>query len=792
MTKTDLHVHSKYSNHPSEWFLKRIGASESYTEPDFIYEKAKANGMNYVTITDHNNISGSIYLKQKYPHDVFTGVESTAYFPEDGTKIHILIYDISEKQFEIIEKIRKNIYDLRDYFKENDIIHSVAHATYSVNGTLDSNHLEKLILLFDYFEVGNGLRNEKSNKNLYEFLKTLTKENMEILQQKHNISPYSNNSWLKGYTAGSDDHAGIFIGKTYTESKCNNMNDFLNNLRNKKTFFKGNYINYKSFTFSTYKIAYDYAKSKSSNISDSFMNKLNQFMFEGKGFTKKDKIKLKFRNFKKDKNEDKLKNMLIDFINEINKEKIEDLETKLDKFYDKVNNISDEFIKKMVEAAKESIEKGDLYKLIHSFTTYLPGIFLYIPFVSSFKHLNENKEIINGIKNTLNKNPSTDNKNILWFTDTINDLNGVSVTLKKIGWLAYKKSKNLKIISSLLEKEINDELPPNLINLKPIVDFKLPHYEEHNLNIPSILSALKEISLYDVDEIYISTPGPIGLIGLLISKLTGIKSYGVFHTDFTEQVKKIITSDDSPYSLVEKYNKWFYSEVDEIKVPTNEYISVLKTRGFSSNSISIFKKGIDFKNFYPIKINKSYLKTKYNIEEGINLIYTGRISKDKNLEFLIDLFEDLQNSIEKINLIFVGDGPDYEELKNSTINNKNIYFIGRVKNEVISIILCGSDLLLFPSVIDTFGMTVLEAQACGIPAIVSDAGGAKEIVINNKTGYVIEALNKNLWLEKINLIISYIKNNSIEYKKMKNFAHIEAKKRFNWDLAMKDIFDKKT
>ena len=80
MAKTDLHVHSKYSEHSSDWFLKRIGANESYVNPDDNYILARQNGMDFVTITDHNRIDGSIYLQEKYPDNVFSGVELTTYF----------------------------------------------------------------------------------------------------------------------------------------------------------------------------------------------------------------------------------------------------------------------------------------------------------------------------------------------------------------------------------------------------------------------------------------------------------------------------------------------------------------------------------------------------------------------------------------------------------------------------------------------------------------------------------------------------------------------------------------
>ena len=67
MKKVDLHVHSRFSVHPSEWFLQRLGTRESYTEPEEIYRIAKKRGMSFVTITDHNQIDGVMKLKELHP-----------------------------------------------------------------------------------------------------------------------------------------------------------------------------------------------------------------------------------------------------------------------------------------------------------------------------------------------------------------------------------------------------------------------------------------------------------------------------------------------------------------------------------------------------------------------------------------------------------------------------------------------------------------------------------------------------------------------------------------------------
>ena len=210
MIRADLHAHSKYSEHPSEWFLQRLGAQESYVEPEFIYKTAKSRGMDLVTITDHNRIEGSIILQHLHPDDTFTGVESTVYFPEDDCKVHILVYGLTERQFDDIQKIRTDIYEMRDFLRQENLAHAVAHATYAVNGKISIEHLEKLILLFDVFEGINGGREDIHNTVWLKTLSSLTPEHIARLYERYRIEPFSDTPWIKGFTGGGDDHAGLF------------------------------------------------------------------------------------------------------------------------------------------------------------------------------------------------------------------------------------------------------------------------------------------------------------------------------------------------------------------------------------------------------------------------------------------------------------------------------------------------------------------------------------------------------------------------------------------------------
>lgn len=93
MAKMDMHVHSSCSEHPSEWFLKRLGTRESYVPPETVYRLCKAAGMDFVTLTDHNSIDGALELRVKHPQDTIVGVESTTYFLKTEQKSTFLFTD---------------------------------------------------------------------------------------------------------------------------------------------------------------------------------------------------------------------------------------------------------------------------------------------------------------------------------------------------------------------------------------------------------------------------------------------------------------------------------------------------------------------------------------------------------------------------------------------------------------------------------------------------------------------------------------------------------------------------
>lgn len=396
----------------------------------------------------------------------------------------------------------------------------------------------------------------------------------------------------------------------------------------------------------------------------------------------------------------------------------------------------------------------------------------------------QNREII---RRLVPERPrKTRERRILWFTDTLNDLNGPSVTLKKLGWLSHRRGINLHLVSSLMEDEISAELPPNFINLPFIWKFKLPYYNKYTMKVVSFIKALKLIKSYRPTDIYISTPGPVGMFALLASAMLGTRTVGIYHTDFYLQSKAVSGSTLSPY-LIERGVKWLYSRMDEIHVPSVQYMDILESRGYDRAKMKIFRRGLDSRLFSIRESGKPLIMERYNIRDGVTLLFTGRISKDKNLDFLLEVYRRLIAKRPNTNLLMVGDGPDLEYTKRKMKDCPRVVFTGMVEQSLLPELYSGSDIFVFPSVADTFGMSVLEAQSCGLPAVVSDAGGPKEIILDGSTGLVAKSNDHAEWVKKIESLMNIMEHDYEAYLVMKEKSRRHILDNYDWNSVLREL-----
>ena len=152
--------------------------------------------------------------------------------------------------------------------------------------------------------------------------------------------------------------------------------------------------------------------------------------------------------------------------------------------------------------------------------------------------------------------------------------------------------------------------------------------------------------------------------------------------------------------------------------------------------------------FHGIEVHKYKCSMPREKRDVIKVINVGRLSIEKQQELLVYTFRDICSVCNNIKLFLVGDGPDKDKIselvKKLDLSGK-VELLG-VRNDIPDL-LADSDIFVFPSYREAFGLSLLEAMASGLPVIVSNTGALPEIVENNGNGYLIDT-NKPIGLIK--------------------------------------------
>ena len=259
-----------------------------------------------------------------------------------------------------------------------------------------------------------------------------------------------------------------------------------------------------------------------------------------------------------------------------------------------------------------------------------------------------------------------------------------------------------------------------------------------------MLQILEWADRQQFDVIHVSTPGPMGLCGWLVSKMLRVPMLATYHTDFPAYIEKL-SGDHRVGNGTATYMKWFYSQAATVFVRSAAYRFKLLDLGVEEHKLRVLPAGVDLEKFNASMRNANCLA---NIAQPRRLLYAGRVSVEKNLRLLVEIFARLCLSRKDAAPIVAGEGPYLAEMKELLVNLP-AHFVGMQSDEQLARLYAGSDLFVFPSRTDTLGQVVLEAQACGLPAIVSNEGGPKETVVEDVTGRVLMSDDPADWCDAI-------------------------------------------
>jgi len=213
LLRADLHIHTRHSLLGT---LPVLGARDCYSDPEAAYERAKLQGMDLVTFTDHDTITGCLELLSSRPElpDFFISEEVTASDPLSGCRLHVSVFGIDEERHREIQRLRGNIRELMAYLDREGIPAALNHLGSSlVRRRPDMTTLVDLLSEFRLLESLNGAQRRASNAavdTVAGFLENLGKR--------------------VGRTGGSDAHTLARIGTAWTEVEATDCESYLLNL----------------------------------------------------------------------------------------------------------------------------------------------------------------------------------------------------------------------------------------------------------------------------------------------------------------------------------------------------------------------------------------------------------------------------------------------------------------------------------------------------------------------------------------------------------------------------------
>ncbi len=751
--RLDLHLHSKYSTRPSQWILQKLGCAESFSEPLKLYERARARGMSLVTITDHNTIAGSLDIA--HLPGTFVSEEITTYFPEDRCKLHVLAYHITEAQHRDIQPLRENVFDLVPYLRQQGIAHVLAHALFAVNERLTPEHFEQCLLLFNSFEL-NGTRDALQNTVLRDILESLTPRDIDRLADKHGLTPWGQEPWVKGLTGGSDDHSGLNAARMFTEFDGEaGVENVLAGLAARAGRPMGQAATPLTMAHNIYSIAYQFYKSRAPlpaaarsvpalGFADQALDPGEETPRESllariQGFFSRRRTALYLRWVSGSQAHEVLLKEASALVSgdegfqAVARGAVKDMAVMEREWYRFVAKATDQVLSQFADRILQSVLRARLFDVFHTIGSAASLYALLAPYFVSYGLFSSERAFCDRCLEAFGREPQRPRRTglkIAHFTDTFREVNGVARTIRQQLRLVDQHGKHMRVLTCGQEADL-----AGAVNFEPVGAFEIPEYPELKLFYPPFLKMLAHCFEEDYDLILAATPGPVGLAALAIARILKVPFHGTYHTAFPQYVGAL-TQDAGLEDASWRYMLWFYNQMDVVYAPSRATVEELVARGIPESKVKTYPRGVDVGRFHPAKRNGFFKR--YAAGPGLKLLYVGRVSREKDLHVLTEAFRKLRSLRRDLELIVVGDGPYLAEMKQA-LRGLPAVFTGVLDGEDLAAAYASSDIFVFPSATDTFGNVVLEAQASGLPVIVTDKGGPRENMVPDRTGLVVAA-----------------------------------------------------
>jgi glycosyltransferase involved in cell wall biosynthesis/predicted metal-dependent phosphoesterase TrpH len=684
-----MHCHSTASQISKLGVQRAVGLPECATPPEEVYELAKRRGMDFVTITDHDTIEGALQIADR--PDVFVSEKLTARFKGEPQAVHVLCYGITAEDHEWLQANNHDVELCAMYLHDQRIACALAHPYYAVGAPLTRRHRRRLAELFEVWETRNGSRAHELNRPAAMYVGT--RDGIGI--------------------GGSDDHAGVDIGRTWTQAPAAvTPAEFLEHMRAGRVQAKGKQGSAAKWAHAAIALA---ARSLGDERHDAtaaaasdprrVMRMAQRLLSEGDarhGPTGADlrpeDARCLLRAW--------LAAIELDHLDErglIAYMQHEDF--KHSELYRKACRLHERKLRAAVEQALRAAT-GDggaenttadpsgvaSTRVAAAAGGIFESLIAAIPYAPATTFLTREQTKLDA------REEDGEPPRIAIVADGIGSTHGVTRTIEEIrgrGVPGY-------------EIEVVATDPHVDRRLSAVTEFDVPFYPGLRIGVPSLTAAVQTLTESAFDAIHVCSPGPAGIAGAMLAKALGLPLIGSYHTELTAYAQLRSERPDVAAAMAMAVGV-FYGACDLVLSPSPASDEALARIGLTPEKVVRWDRGVDTSRFDPA------LRTDRGTDKAIYVLYAGRITKEKGADLLVDSFLAARERDERLHLVFAGGGPEQEHVSERL--GEHATFLGWLQGDDLARAYAGADIFLFASQTDTFGQVILEAQASGVPVV---------------------------------------------------------------------------
>ncbi len=685
-SRADLHCHSTASELSKLGVQRALGLPECATPPEEVYELAKRRGMDFVTITDHDTIAGVAQIADR--PDVFTSEELTVWFKGEAQAVHVLCLGITPDDHEWLQAHNDDVEAAAAYLHERDITCALAHPFYAVEAPLTARHRRRLAELFPIWEVRNGSRARELNAPAAIYIDTHGGIGI----------------------GGTDDHAGIDIGRTYTQTPAAaTPQEFLAHIRDGQAIARGEQGSAAKWAHAAMALVIRaLGKGESTEAPDPavVLRMIQRFMGEAdarRGATGGDLGPEDARAL--------LRAWLTSVdLDDLGEEGLlawlqSDEITHADLFRRARRSHERKLTAAVGSAIGAAEGRGDLGAAA---TGLFNACVAAIPYAPAAAFLGKEKAKLVARESELPR--------VALVADGIGGMHGVTHTIDELRERGVPGF-DVEVIGT--DPHVDRRLPA-------VAEVDIPFYAGLQIGVPALPSVVEALADGRYDLVHVCSPGPSGIAAALIAKAMGLPIVASYHTELATYAG-VRSADPRIEMGMTMALAAFYGGADHVLSPSAASDGRLQRLGIAADRIGRWDRGVDLGRFSPD------LRAPMAAPDGaINVLYAGRQTREKGADLLVDAFLTARALDPRLHLTLAGGGPEEGMLRERL--GSHATFLGWLEGEDLARAYASADLFLFASRTDTFGQVILEAQASGLPVVAVAEGGPAGLIRDGETG----------------------------------------------------------